>query len=72
MHNCVYSRLETSGNPQFGQHVFKFTVEKVSLLTSTVGYIVPSHSIGPFEDRYVIGDMFEVVYKYVSFILLFP
>ena len=27
--NCVYSRLETSGNPQFGQQLTKFSLEKL-------------------------------------------
>ena len=31
--NYVYSRLETSGNPQFGQHITNFSFEKVFVKT---------------------------------------
>ena len=31
--NCVYSRLETFGNPQFGQQITKFSFETDFCLT---------------------------------------
>ena len=35
--NCVYSRLETSGNPKFGQNTTKFSFF-VNLISGLLGY----------------------------------
>ena len=67
--SCVYSRLETSGTPQFGQTNAKFSFEQVFGLACSVGYnlMLPYITLNTYAQTLILDkSVFVIFYLFVG------